>query len=102
MRPRRQILLESSVSGERLYAYAKPFNWTDVLVTLRKLRPDVNLPANPENEGRDLTDVRAESKKSEDIIKSFFGVDGFVDTWSHPLLMDNFNRLLLVLFVYCA
>lgn len=33
-------LIHPSVSGERVFAYASPFNWNNVLQTFRKLYPD--------------------------------------------------------------
>lgn len=45
---------------------------------LHKLRPNnKKIPKAPENEGRDLTDVKP-SKKAEQIIKDFFGVPGWI------------------------
>jgi hypothetical protein len=70
-------LLDPSVQGERLYGFAEPFNWTEILDILRKLRPDnKEIPASPLHEGHDLSEVSG-SKRSEDLIKSFFGVVGW-------------------------
>ncbi|KIV81050.1 hypothetical protein PV11_08503 [Exophiala sideris] len=70
-------LLDPKVESERLFAYAGPFNWTDVVGILHKLRPDnEKIPKAPENEGRDVTDIKP-SKRAEQVIKDFFGVPGW-------------------------
>ena len=70
-------LLDPKVQNERLFAFAEPFNWTDILSALAKLRPgNEKLPEAPKDEGRDLSDIKG-SKKAEDLIKSFFGVPGW-------------------------
>ncbi|OAP58308.1 hypothetical protein AYL99_07398 [Fonsecaea erecta] len=70
-------LLDPEVQNERLFAFAGPYNWTDIINILNKLRPENNkIPKAPPNEGRDLTDIKG-SKRAEDLIKSFFGVPGW-------------------------
>ncbi|KAJ9608479.1 hypothetical protein H2200_007467 [Cladophialophora chaetospira] len=70
-------LLNPAVQNERLAAFAEPFNWTDIIGILSKLRPEnKQLPKAPENEGRDISDVQG-IKRAEELIKSFFGVPGF-------------------------
>ncbi|KIY00479.1 uncharacterized protein Z520_04164 [Fonsecaea multimorphosa CBS 102226] len=70
-------LLDPKVENERLFAFAGPYNWTDVINILTNLRPDNDkIPKAPPNEGRDLTDIKG-SKRAEELIKSFFGVPGW-------------------------
>ncbi|KIW24729.1 uncharacterized protein PV07_10424 [Cladophialophora immunda] len=70
-------LLDPTVQNERLFAFAGPYNWTDVINILTKLRPNnTKIPKAPSEEGRDLTDIKG-SKRAEDLIKSFFGVSGW-------------------------
>ena len=72
-------LLSPKVSNERLFAFAAPFNWTDILNALTKLRPENKLiPTAPEGEGRDLSDVWEVSRRAEGLVKEFFGVQGWV------------------------
>ncbi|EXJ77340.1 hypothetical protein A1O3_09566 [Capronia epimyces CBS 606.96] len=72
-------LLDPTVQSERLFAFAGPFNWNDIIRILKKLRPgNTNIPAAPENEGRDLSDVWKASKRAEELIRSFFGVKGWI------------------------
>ncbi|CAM1507574.1 Fc.00g072150.m01.CDS01 [Cosmosporella sp. VM-42] len=66
-------LLDPSVHDERIYAFAGEFNWTDVVGILRKLRPEnKSIPSAPENEGRDLSDVKL-IPHAEELLKSFYG-----------------------------
>lgn len=69
-------LLDPAVKSERLFAFAAPMNWTDVISILRKLRPYRQFPNPPENEGRDLTDIKP-SKRAEQLIRDFFGRPGW-------------------------
>jgi hypothetical protein len=56
---------------------AAPYNWTDVVSVLRKLRPGITkIPNPPADEKRDLTDVRPR-KRAEELLKSFFGRPGW-------------------------
>ncbi len=72
-------LLDPTVQNERLFAFAEPFNWTDVIAIFKKLRPEnTKIPQAPENEGRDLSNVWKPSKRAEELIRSFFGVKGWV------------------------
>jgi hypothetical protein len=70
-------LLDPTVRSERLFAFAAPFNWTDIFGIMRKLRPqNSNIPTGPENEARDLSDIKP-SARAEQLIKSFFGRTGW-------------------------
>ena len=72
-------LLSSTVSNERLFAFAGPFNWTDYIAILKKLRPENKLiPDGPKDEGRDLSDVWEASRRAEELVKEFFGTKGWV------------------------
>ncbi|KAL5360728.1 NAD(P)-binding protein [Aspergillus floccosus] len=71
-------LLSPSVTFERIFAFAAPQNWTEVIRILRKLRPDNSvIPPEPKDEGCDLSDVLP-SKRAEEILRSFFGRPGWV------------------------
>lgn len=69
-------LLAPAVHDERIFAFASPYNWTDVLAILQKLRPQKKLPKAPDNEGRDLSDV-VPSKRAEALLKEYFGRPGW-------------------------
>ncbi|RFU77475.1 cinnamoyl- reductase [Trichoderma arundinaceum] len=69
-------LLDPNVKGERIFAFAREYNWTDVLTILRKLRPDQHFPDNPENEGRDYTEVTPRDR-AEKLLQGFYGQTGW-------------------------
>lgn len=71
-------LVNPDVNGERIFAFATPFNWTDIVKILRKLRPNIDLiPDPPPNEGRDLSDVIL-SRRAEQLLRDFLGRSGWV------------------------
>ncbi len=71
-------LLSPSLRFDRIFAFAAPQNWTEIVKILRKLRPNNTLiPQEPENEGRDMSEV-IPSKRAESILKTFFNRPGWV------------------------
>lgn len=71
-------LLSPNVKGERIFAFASPFNWTEIIGVLRKLRPGNKLiPDPPANEGRDLSDIVL-ARRAEQLLRDFFGQPGWV------------------------
>ncbi|KAK9343152.1 hypothetical protein V1522DRAFT_424383 [Lipomyces starkeyi] len=71
-------LLDPYVSSERLFAFAAPQNWNDVIGIIHKLRPDNPLiPDSPVNEPRDLSNVPG-SKRAAQLLSNFFGQPGFI------------------------
>ncbi|KAL7909518.1 NAD(P)-binding protein [Trichoderma velutinum] len=69
-------LLDPNVNEERIFAFAREFNLTDVLSILRKLRPDQKFPDDPENEGRDYTEV-IPIARAQKLLHDFFGQTGW-------------------------
>ncbi|PYI23170.1 putative aldehyde reductase [Aspergillus violaceofuscus CBS 115571] len=71
-------LLSPAVKGERIFAFASEFNWTDVVSILRRLRPDNALiPDPPANEGRDASEILP-SRRAEDLLREFYGQPGWI------------------------
>ncbi|PWY88118.1 cinnamoyl-CoA reductase [Aspergillus sclerotioniger CBS 115572] len=71
-------LLDRSVTSERIFGFARPFNWTDVLDVLRESGvKDGVLPAVPENEARDLGEV-VPSRRAEELLVRSWGREGWV------------------------
>lgn len=71
-------LLDPEIKSERLFAFAHPFQWTDMVRLLRKYRPgNDRIPNPPENEGHDLTEVPP-AKRAEKLLKEWFGQPGWV------------------------
>ncbi|KAK9896079.1 NAD(P)-binding protein [Cystobasidium minutum MCA 4210] len=67
---------DSSVKNERIFAFAEPYNWNQVLDLCRKLRPQATVPENIDNDDKDLSTVDNELAKK--ILKDRFGQDGFL------------------------
>ena len=67
-------LLDPEVENERILAFAYPFNWNDILATLRKLYPHKKFPADIENEPRDLS--KLDNSRGASLLKAF-GRPGF-------------------------
>lgn len=65
-------LLHPRVQSERLFGFAEPFNWHDIVNTLRKIQPHNKLiPDPPENEGRALSHI-VPAARAEQLIQEFF------------------------------
>ncbi|KAL5336900.1 putative aldehyde reductase [Aspergillus crustosus] len=70
-------LLHPTVKNERIFAFAAPFNWIDIIQILRKLRPKNKLiPEPPEIEGRDLGEI-VRAPRAEGLLREFFGQNGW-------------------------
>jgi nucleoside-diphosphate-sugar epimerase len=69
-------LIDPEVRGERLLAFAEPFNWSDVLKVLRGLYPDRTFEFEAEgSEGRDLSELNNE--RGAGLLRHWFGRDGW-------------------------
>ncbi|POS68976.1 aldehyde reductase [Diaporthe helianthi] len=70
-------VLDQSLKNERIFAYAYPFNISDCMETIKKVRPDVGaskLKPDP-NEVRDLSKVPNELGAK--LLKEWYGQDGY-------------------------
>jgi nucleoside-diphosphate-sugar epimerase len=67
-------LLNPDVKGERLFGYAEPFNYNDLVKTLRKLHPDHKFPDEIDGIGRDMSTVP--NGRAEELLKPF-GLEGW-------------------------
>ncbi|CAG8070524.1 unnamed protein product [Penicillium salamii] len=71
-------LLSPTVWFERIFAFAAPQNWTEIIRILRKLRPDnLAIPPEPKDEGHDLSEV-IPSKRANEILRDFFDRPGWI------------------------
>ncbi|KAH8432832.1 uncharacterized protein LDX57_010461 [Aspergillus melleus] len=71
-------LLNPDVKGERIFAFAAPFTWIEIIGILRKLRPDNTLiPDAREDEGEDISDVVL-APRAEQLLRDFFDRPGWV------------------------
>ena len=62
-------LLSPDVESERLFDFAHPFNWNDILAIFRKLYPKQKFMDDIPNLGRDLSKVANE--RAEELVKRF-------------------------------
>jgi hypothetical protein len=57
-------LISPGVQNQRLFTYAQPYNYNDILATLRSLYPNKQFVADVPNLGKDLSHVPNESAKN--------------------------------------
>ncbi|PKS08375.1 hypothetical protein jhhlp_005319, partial [Lomentospora prolificans] len=70
-------ILAPEVQSRRLFAWGRAVNLTDIITTLKTLRPHNNLiPDPPETDGRDLTEV-VPAAVAVRLLKKYFGQDGW-------------------------
>ncbi|KAI4129959.1 MAG: hypothetical protein LQ341_006514 [Variospora aurantia] len=62
-------LVDPDVQGQRILAYAFPFNWNDVLACLRKLDPGRKLPDDVEGLGHDIGTI--DTELGEELLRRF-------------------------------
>jgi hypothetical protein len=68
-------LLSKDVVNERLFAYAEPWNWNDILDILRKMFPEKQFAADMDL-GRDRCKVA--NQRAEELLRTEFGQPGWV------------------------
>ncbi|RMX90014.1 hypothetical protein D0869_00441 [Hortaea werneckii] len=64
-------LIDPACNGQRIFAFAEPFNWADVIDVFKKINPEGDFPAPPENEGRDLSKIPNEDAVA--LLQKHFG-----------------------------
>ncbi|OJD14593.1 hypothetical protein AJ78_05080 [Emergomyces pasteurianus Ep9510] len=64
-------LIYADVRAERLFAFAQPYNWNDILAVMRKLYPDTEFIDDLPDLGRDLSKVS--SQGAEDLLRRISG-----------------------------
>ena len=67
-------LIFKDVNSERLYSFAHPYNWNDILAVFRKLYPDREFHEDYKDIGHDLSKVT--NQRAEEIVKRF-GLPGW-------------------------
>jgi hypothetical protein len=67
---------DSTIKNERIFAFAEPYTWNQVLDICRRARPDANVPSNLDSDDKDVSTVDNELAKR--ILKERFGQDGFL------------------------
>lgn len=68
--------IDPSIQSERIFAFAEPFHWNQVLEIARSGRPGVPTPENIDNDDRDLSTVDTGSALR--LLKEYYQQDGFL------------------------
>lgn len=63
-------LIDKTVENQRLFAFARPFNWNDILASIRRARPGAKVLPDIEGLGRDLSTV--DNEPAEQLLKKWF------------------------------
>lgn len=67
---------DDQLVNERIYAWAYPFRWNDVIDIINKVRPDLKCAADKDpNEGHDLS--KAPNELGASLLKKWFGQTGY-------------------------
>ena len=64
-------LIDPDANGRRLFAFAEPYNWNDILAIFRKQKPEKSFPEDAEGLGRDLSKIPNEF--AEELLKKHYG-----------------------------
>ncbi|KAK5167089.1 uncharacterized protein LTR77_007819 [Saxophila tyrrhenica] len=68
--------MDPGVENERIFAFARPFQFTEMIKDLHELRPGVQTIAQPpENEGHDLSKVP--NARGAELLKKWYGQDEY-------------------------
>ena len=70
------LLTDASYNNQRIFGFAQPYNWNQVLAILRRLRPDHNLPEDLEDDSKDVSTV--ENGPALKILQDRFGQTDWV------------------------
>lgn len=76
-------LIDPEARDRRIFGFAQPFNWTDVLGIFQKLEPGRKFPDPPANEGRDLSVIPnefAEELLRRHYSKGFMGLEETIES----------------------
>ncbi|ETN42403.1 uncharacterized protein HMPREF1541_01557 [Cyphellophora europaea CBS 101466] len=68
-------LIDKTVKDERLFAFATPFNWNDMLAAIRKVRPEKKVIDDFPNLGSDESTV--DNERTEELMRKWFGQGGW-------------------------
>jgi len=64
-------LTDPACNGQRIFAFAEPYHYNDILDIFRKEYPDKKFPENGKEDGRDLSKVP--NKEAEELLRKHFG-----------------------------
>ena len=64
-------LIDPDCHRKRLFGFAAPFNWNDILAIFRKQNPGKSFPDDDPEQGRDLSKIPNE--RAEQLLKKHYG-----------------------------
>ena len=73
------------VNNERIYAFAKPYTWNEVLAIMRVACPSREFPG--DLLGVQRSNLKVPSKRGEELLKAVFGRDGWT-TFEETILKN--------------
>jgi len=82
-------LLSSSISNERIFAFANTFTWNEVLEVLRNLYPTRNFPG--DISGAERSNMKVPNERGAQLLKAFFGRESW--TGLEETVADNLRDL---------
>jgi hypothetical protein len=84
-------LLNPSVNNERVFGFAEPFNFNDLLAVFRKNFPKQTFQEDWPGLGRDVSTI-APKERSVELLKAYGRKDGFVGL--EESIVDNVEGVL--------
>ncbi|KAI0969331.1 hypothetical protein F4678DRAFT_463592 [Xylaria arbuscula] len=69
--------VDGTLANERIFAFARPYNWNDVLDVFRELRPDKTFLENDPKLGQDLSKV--DNALGVKLLKKWYGQESYTD-----------------------
>ena len=67
--------IDASLSNERIFAFADPYNWNDILAVIHELRPSQKFPDDFRDLPQDLSTVG--NNLGEELRKKWWNQDGY-------------------------
>lgn len=64
-----------SVANERIFAYAKPYTWNEVLAIIREVYPTKKFAE--DIKGVEKSKLKVSTKRAEQLLRDVFGRDGW-------------------------
>ena len=83
-------LLSKAIQNERIFAFAAPYTWNEILAVMRKAYPSREFP--DDIPGVEKSTLQVPTEQGEQLLKDVFGRDG----WStlEETVMNNLKGLI--------
>ncbi|OCK81425.1 NAD(P)-binding protein [Lepidopterella palustris CBS 459.81] len=67
--------IDVSLANERIFAFAHPYNWNDIIDAVQKARPDKELPKHISDQARDLSEP--DNDLGAQLLRKWWNQDGY-------------------------